>query len=44
MAGTGYKGAEIEDVDHFLKGGGIDSERTKKDTLGQPIVLSGTGK
>ena len=35
MAGTSYKGAEIEDVDHFIKGGGIDSEREK--TIGQHI-------
>jgi len=35
MAGTGYKGAEIGDVDHFLKGGGIDSEREK--IIGQHI-------
>ncbi len=35
MAGTGYKGVEIEDVDHFLKGGGIDSEREK--IIGQHI-------
>ena len=35
MAGTGYKGAQIDDVDHFLKGGGIDSEREQ--TIGQHI-------
>ena len=35
MAGTGYKGAEIGDVDHFLKGGGIDSEREQ--VIGQHI-------
>jgi len=35
MAGTGYKGAEIGDVDHFLKGGGIDSEREQ--IIGQHI-------
>ena len=35
MAGTSYKGADIEDVDHFIKGGGIDSEREK--TIGQHI-------
>jgi len=35
MAGTGYKGAEIKDVDHFLKSSGIDSEREK--TIGQHI-------
>ncbi len=35
MAGTSYKGAEIEDVDHFIKGGGIDSEREK--VIGQHI-------
>ena len=35
MAGSSYKGAEIDDVDHFLKGGGIDSEREQ--TIGQHI-------
>ena len=35
MAGTSYKGAEIKDVDHFLKGDGIDSEREK--IIGQHI-------
>jgi hypothetical protein len=35
MAGTSYKGAEIKDVDHFLKGSGLDSEREK--TIGQHI-------
>ena len=35
MAGSGYKGAKIEDVDHFLKGGGIDSEREQ--AIGQHI-------
>ena len=35
MAGTSYKGAQIDDVDHFIKGGGIDSEREK--TIGQHI-------
>ena len=35
MAGSSYKGAEIKDVDHFLKGGGIDSDREKE--IGQHI-------
>lgn len=35
MAGTSYKGVENKDVDHFLKGGGVDSEREK--TIGQHI-------
>ncbi len=35
MAGTGHKGAKVEDLDHFLKGGGIDSDREK--TIGQHI-------
>ncbi len=35
MSETGYKGAEIDEIDHFLKGGGIDSEREKE--IGQHI-------
>ena len=35
MAGSGYKGAQVDDVDHFLKGGGIDSEREQ--AIGQHI-------
>ena len=35
MPGSGYKGAQIDDVDHFLKGGGIDSEREQ--AIGQHI-------
>ncbi len=35
MAGTSYKGSQIKDVDQFLKGDGIDSEREK--TIGQHI-------
>jgi len=35
MAGTSYKGSKIEDVDHFLKGDGLDSEREKE--IGQHI-------
>ena len=35
MAGTSYKGAQIEDIDHFIKGGGIDSAREKE--IGQHI-------
>ena len=35
MAGSGYKGAQIDDVDHFLKGDGIDSEREQD--IGQHI-------
>ena len=29
MAGTSYKGSQIKDVDQFLKGDGLDSEREK---------------
>ena len=35
MAETRYKGYETDDVDHFLKGGGIDTEREKE--IGQHI-------
>jgi len=35
MAGTSYKGSEIKDVDQFLKGDGLDSEREK--IIGQHI-------
>ncbi len=35
MAGTSYKGSEIESVDQFLKGDGLDSEREKE--IGQHI-------
>ena len=35
MAGTQYRGSNIEDVDHFLKGDGLDSEREKE--IGQHI-------
>ena len=35
MAGTSYKGSEIKDVDQFLKGDGLDSEREKE--IGQHI-------
>jgi hypothetical protein len=35
MAGTSYKGSEIKDVDQFLKGDGLDSEREK--LIGQHI-------
>ena len=35
MPGSGYKGARIDDVDHFLKGGGIDTEREQD--IGQHI-------
>ena len=35
MAGTSYKGSEIKDVDQFLKGDGLDSEREK--VIGQHI-------
>ncbi len=35
MAGTSYKGSEIKDVDQFLKGEGLDSEREKE--IGQHI-------
>jgi len=35
MAGTSYKGSQIKDVDQFLKGDGLDSEREK--VIGQHI-------
>lgn len=35
MAGSSYKGSEIKDVDQFLTGQGIDSEREKE--IGQHI-------
>ncbi|MEM7684669.1 MAG: hypothetical protein AAF293_07570 [Pseudomonadota bacterium] len=35
MAGTSYKGSEIKDVDQFLKGDGLESEREKE--IGQHI-------
>lgn len=35
MAGTSYKGSEIKDVDQFLKGDGLESEREK--VIGQHI-------
>jgi hypothetical protein len=35
MAGTSYKGSEIESVDQFLKGDGLDSAREKE--IGQHI-------
>lgn len=35
MAGTQYRGSEIKDVDQFLKGDGLDSEREKE--IGQHI-------
>ena len=35
MAGTSYKGSEIKDVDQFIKGDGLDSERERE--LGQHI-------
>ena len=35
MAGTSYKGSQIKDVDQFLKGDGLDSEREK--IIGQHI-------
>lgn len=35
MAGSSYKGSEIKDVDQFIKGDGLDSEREK--TIGQHI-------
>ncbi len=30
MAGTSYKGSEIESVDQFLKGDGLDSARERR--------------
>ena len=35
MAGTSYKGSEIEDVDQFITGDGLDSSREKE--IGQHI-------
>ena len=35
MSGTSYKGFETDDVDHFLKGGGLDTDREKE--IGQHI-------
>ena len=35
MAGTSYKGSEIESVDQFIKGDGLDSVREKE--IGQHI-------
>ena len=35
MAGTSYKGSQITDVDQFLKGDGLESEREKE--IGQHI-------
>jgi hypothetical protein len=35
MAGTSYKGSQIKDVDQFLKGDGLESEREK--IIGQHI-------
>ena len=35
MDGTSYKGSQITDVDQFIKGGGIESEREKE--IGQHI-------
>ena len=35
MAESKYKGAQIEEIDHYLKGGGIDSERERE--IGQHI-------
>ena len=35
MAGTSYKGAEIENIDKFITGNGLDSEREKE--IGQHI-------
>ena len=35
MAGTQYRGSNIDDVDHFLKGDGLHSERQKE--IGQHI-------
>ncbi len=35
MAGTQYRGSEIKDVDQFLTGDGLDSEREKE--IGQHI-------
>ena len=35
MAGTQYRGSEITDVDQFIKGDGLESEREKE--IGQHI-------
>lgn len=35
MAGTGYKGSDITDVDQFIKGDGLESAREKE--IGQHI-------
>ena len=35
MAGSSYKGSEIKDVDQFIEGSGLDSEREKE--IGQHI-------
>ena len=35
MAGSGYKGSEIKDVDQFIDGDGLDSSREKE--IGQHI-------
>ena len=35
MAGTSYKGSQVDDVDHFIKGDGLDSSREKE--IGQHI-------
>jgi hypothetical protein len=35
MAGTSYKGSQITDVDQFIKGGGIETEREME--IGQHI-------
>jgi len=35
MAGTSYKGSQITDVDQFIKGGGVESDREKE--IGQHI-------
>lgn len=35
MAGTQYRGSEIKDVDQFIKGDGLESEREKE--IGQHI-------
>lgn len=35
MAGSSYKGSKAEDIDHFIKGEGVDSEREKE--IGQHI-------
>ena len=32
---SGYKGAEVDSIDHYLEGGGIDSERERE--IGQHI-------